>query len=92
MAIVMQQDLPGITKTQVDKLYAQLAHKLKVAPGFIAHASGPTATGYFITELWESQAAFDRWLREDVTPVLQQAGVQPPPPPQIISAETLITR
>jgi len=92
MAIVMHQELPGVTQAQADVLVGQLLGKLKSTPGFIAHASGPTANGYFVTEFWESQEAHDQWLRTQVLPVVQQAGVQLTVQPRITTAANIVTR
>lgn len=67
-------------------------NQLKATPGFIAHASGPIAGGYQVTEIWESQEASERWVREVIMPIMQQIGVtQPPPTPQYLPAENVIT-
>jgi hypothetical protein len=53
--------------------------------GAISHTGGPTATGWIVTEVWESQAAHERFLNERLRPAFQAIGV--PPATQIITSE-----
>ena len=40
------------------------------------NASGPTPTGYLVTEIWESQEAHERWVREVIAPVMRGMGIE----------------
>jgi len=93
MAILMRQDVPGMTTDQFNTLFAPLIDQLKSFPGFIVNASGPTTGGYQVTEVWESQEAHERWLREVIAPTMQRAGItQPLPPTQYLSLDRFFTR
>jgi len=93
MAILMREEVPGMTTDQFNTLFAPLIEQLKSFPGFIANASGPIPGGYQVTEVWESQEAHERWMREVILPTMRQAGVeQPLPPTQYLSLERFITR
>lgn len=46
---------------------------MRACPGFIFQASGPISGGYQVTEVWETQEAHERWLREVI--MLQAAQV-----------------
>ena len=92
MAILMSQEVPGMTAGQAEALIAQILDQLKTFPGFIAHATGPTPEGYQVTEVWESQEAHERWVREVVMPILQQAGLSELPPHHYLPLDRFFTR
>lgn len=93
MAILMRQEVPGMTTGQFDAIFAPLLDQIKTFPGFIANASGPLSGGYQVSEVWESQEAHERWLREVIMPTMQRAGVtQPLPPTQYLTLDRFITR
>lgn len=46
--------------------------------GLVSHAAGPTATGWCVVDVWESQASFDAFLRDRLGPVFQQIGIPEP--------------
>ncbi|HEY7850921.1 MAG TPA: antibiotic biosynthesis monooxygenase [Ktedonobacterales bacterium] len=81
MAILMRQAVPGMTTDQFDALFAPLLDPIKSFPGFIANASGPMPGGYQVIEVWESQEAHERWVREVIAPTMQRAGLDQPLPP-----------
>ena len=85
MAVLMRQDVPTMTTQQFEALFGPLADQIKSFPGFIAHASGPIQGGYQVTEVWESQPAHERWVREVIMPTMQKAGItQSLPPSQYV--------
>ena len=92
MAIEMRQDLPGFTREQAAAIAALVNDHARTAPGFIAHASGPIAGGYHVTEFWESQEAFERFADEVIMPMMQQLRVGPLSPPQYLPVDNVVTR
>ena len=92
MAILMRQEVPGVTVEQFNQLFAPLLDQLKAFPGFISHISGASATGYQVTEVWESQEAHERWLLEVVGPVASRAGIDQLPPSQYLPVNRQFTR
>lgn len=93
MAILMRQDVPGMTSGQFDALFVPLLDQIKAFPGFVANASGPTPSGYQVTEVWDLQEAHERWLREVIAPTMQRAGMnQPLPPTQYLTLDRFFTR
>lgn len=93
MPVLMRHEVPGITKEQAEASAAPIRDQLKVFPGFIVQAAGPTSGGYQVTEVWETQEAHERWLREVVIPAMQRAGMdQPLPPPQYLPLDHFFTR
>jgi hypothetical protein len=93
MAIVMRQELLGLTREQAAAIAAQVNARAKPAPRFIAHASGPMAGGYHVTEFWESREAFERFSDAVIAPLMRQLGVTGPfAPPQYLPVENVVTR
>jgi heme-degrading monooxygenase HmoA len=82
MAVQTYGEVPGMTQEMYEGMVRQLEGKLRAAPGFIAHIAGPTASGWGVTELWETQEAADAWLNGTVIPMVQAAGM---PAPQVQS-------
>lgn len=92
MAILMREEVPGMTADLFDALFVPLIDQLKSYPGFIANASGPIPGGYQVTEVWESQETHERWLREIIAPTMRRAGMdQSLPPTQYLTLDHLIT-
>lgn len=54
--------------------YERLAAALgdDVPDGLIVHAAGPTDLGFRIIELWESQAAWERFREERLRPAVRR--------------------
>lgn len=93
MAIEMRQELTGLTREQAEAVAAVINERAKLAPGFIAHASGPIPGGYHVTELWESREAFERFSEEVVIPLMMRLKVAPPQSPaRFLPVENVITR
>ncbi|HUY78770.1 MAG TPA: hypothetical protein VMV29_18500 [Ktedonobacterales bacterium] len=96
MAILSRSELPGVAAEQIAPLISALSEQMQSFPGFIAHASGAVPGNYQVIEVWESQEAQERWIREVLMPVLmpvlQELGVQSPPMGQYLTLDQLIMR
>ncbi len=92
MAVLMRAEVPGITSEQFEDIFAPLIDQLKAFSGFTVHASGPVPGGYLVTEVWESQEAHERWVREVILPTMQRAGLTEPPSIQYLSLVRFFTR
>lgn len=92
MAVLMRAEIPGVTEEQFQVLFVPVIDQLKAFPGFLINASGPVPGGYQVTEVWESQDAHERWLREVIMPIGQQAGVGDLPPAQYAPIDRFFTR
>ena len=66
----------GIPKEGYEQVVSQVGDKLVRAPGFVAHGAGPADGAYQVVELWESREDVERWLEEDIRPVLPP-GMEP---------------
>jgi hypothetical protein len=71
------QDMPGVT----EELVARVEGEVGSGPfeGQVGHVSGPTETGWRIIDIWESQAAFERFRDSVMLPALARAGAQMAP-------------
>jgi len=47
--------------------------------GIISHAAGATPTGWCVVDVWESQAAFDKFFADRLKPAMYQVGMTAPP-------------
>ncbi len=92
MAVLMRAELQGVTVEQLRPFMTQVKERIRSFPGFIAQASGPIPGGVQVTEVWETQDAHERWVREVVGPTAaQQLGVTEAPPPQYLPLDDFIT-
>lgn len=75
------QDMPGVTEEMATKV----DHEVGPEPvaGLVAHVAGPTATGWRIIDVWESEEACHRFQAERLNPALAVAteGSTPPQRP-----------
>jgi hypothetical protein len=52
----------------------------KNAPeGLQAHAAGPTEDGFCVIDVWDSEAAWDTFFADRLTPAFQEVGNIPQP-------------
>lgn len=93
MAVLMRSEVQGVTAEQIRPFIAQANEKMKSFPGFIAQAAGPIPGGYQVTEVWETQEAHERWVREFIaSAAAQQLGMTEIPPVQYLPLDGFITR
>jgi hypothetical protein len=70
-------EMPGVTQEQYDALHAQLQSLSGEATGFVAHISGPAQGGWYVMEVWESKADFERFIQEKVVPMMPPGAPMP---------------
>ena len=94
MPVLMVHDSPGGTKEQYDEVCSRLTdgrglHSLSdwSTGGILSHAAGPTASGWRVVDVWESEDAFARFGGE-IGPILQQVGM--PGQPQLFPLHNFI--
>jgi hypothetical protein len=80
MAVAMMIDNPNGTQELYDKVSDELGLGGTPAGG-IFHVAGPSPNGGFrVIELWESEEAARRFIKERLGPAFAAAGVTGPPP------------
>jgi hypothetical protein len=92
MAVAAVIDLAGITAEQHDALVAAMGltgDSAAVVPGLIFHVDGPTATGWRVIDVWDSEADMERFQRERLGPAAAQVGELPQPQVQIMPVHRL---
>lgn len=67
MAVLMTAQIPGATQEMIDGM-RPLLDEIRKEQGFILHANGPLPGGWRVTEVWDSQADFERWFESTVKP------------------------
>lgn len=82
MPVAMMIDNPEGSQEVYERVLETLAVELPF--GGIFHAAGPSPNGgWRVIELWESQEAAGRFVKEHLMPAFQAAGATPPPPPEL---------
>ncbi len=75
------QEMPGVNEEMATKVDKEVGD----APvaGLIAHVAGPTAVGWRIIDVWESEVDYQRFVTDRLNPALQIAtrGQTPPSRP-----------
>ena len=82
MAFMRMFDNPNVTQEQYDAVSERVGVSADNMPdGGILHAAGQGPDGgWRVVEIWESEEAARKFDEERVEPMLQQAGIEHPPP------------
>ncbi|HMD46370.1 MAG TPA: hypothetical protein VKG43_09430 [Acidimicrobiales bacterium] len=75
------QDMPGVTEEMAARVDAEVG--TEPIAGLVAHVSGPSAQGWRIIDVWETEEAWIRFQEERLQPALRVAtqGARPPSRP-----------
>jgi quinol monooxygenase YgiN len=76
MAVLMTARIPGATQEMLDGM-SPILEKIRSEKGFVVHANGPVPGGWRVTEVWDSQADFERWFEGNVKPAFPEGGPMP---------------
>ena len=71
MAVVMEMRWPGITSQQYDQARDGVEWETKTPDGAIFHVAWFADGGIRVVDVWESEAAFDRFAEERLMPVVK---------------------
>lgn len=75
MAQAYIMEMPDMTQQQYDAVLTRLQLGGTPPRGQIFHVAGPMeGGGWCVVDVWESQQAFDRFIREKLGRALQEAG------------------
>jgi hypothetical protein len=77
MAVLITDEIPGMTQEAYEGLHAVLDGPSREASGFIFHAAGPIDGGWQVTEVWESQQDRDAFFEKYLTPLLPADAPRP---------------
>jgi hypothetical protein len=82
MAVGMIYQFSGVDAAKYDAVLKELGLKGKKAvwpAGLISHATGPTANGWCVVDVWSSQAQCDRFMSKKLKRAFDLAGGMPEP-------------
>lgn len=78
MAVAIVMDFPDGTREQYDQVVSRMRLDGLLPPGAIHHTAGATEHGWRMVDVWESREVFERFRDEQLRPLAQDAGMQPP--------------
>jgi hypothetical protein len=76
IAIIME--FPGATKQQYDAVMKDLNLGGKMPSGGLCHIAGPGENGWRVVDVWESQAAFDKFFNDKLRDTMTKNNLTPP--------------
>jgi hypothetical protein len=79
MATVMLMHWREATPDQYDQARAKVGWDRDVPDGAKLHVSGFSDDGLHVTDVWESELAFNRFMEQRLAPVIQELGIQGQP-------------
>jgi len=71
MTLVMTMDVP-VSRADLEALSAALGTHDNPPDGLIVHVATATADGVHVTDVWESQAAFEKFRDNQLMPSMQK--------------------
>lgn len=89
MSIGLVFDAPSVTQAQYDQVRKEVSPDNRTPDGMLYHAGGPTANGWRVVEVWESQEAADRYFKETLGAALQRANISVKP--DVFSIHNIMT-
>jgi hypothetical protein len=80
MAVVFIMNFPEASQEKYDNVIRDLDLETTPAAGGLVHMAGPSpdGRGWRVVDVWESQAAFDTFLRDRLGAAMQKNGVSEP--------------
>jgi hypothetical protein len=87
MAIAVVIDFEGGTADKYDALVQEMGvagQPASVIPGLIFHVAGPTASGWRVIDVWESEEDLNRFRQDRLMPAAEKIGGIPRPQVQVM--------
>ena len=75
MSIGLIFNAAGVTQAQYDQVLNELHPDKKVPNGMQYHVAGPSADGWRVVEVWDSQEAADGYFKSTLGAALQKANI-----------------
>ena len=80
MAVGIVLDFEGATLDQYDEVVKKMGiGNGNLPPGGIFHWVTKTDNGFRVTDVWESQAQFEKFAEEQIGPLTAEVGITNPP-------------
>jgi heme-degrading monooxygenase HmoA len=88
MPVIVTTRLEGMPTQAYDQTADHLAHALRAADGFIAHAAAADGDGVTVIELWDDAGDWQRFFDVHVKPNVPRDL----PPPAVVELRNAIVR
>jgi hypothetical protein len=79
MAVLLIFEPEGVTLAQYDQVRKEVSPDNKPPAGMLYHVAAPTANGFRVIEVWDSQAAADKFFHEKLAQALPKAHINVKP-------------
>lgn len=90
MPVAMMVDNPQGSQEDYDQVREQVG--LDRPAGGVLHVAGPSPNGgWRVIEVFDSEEAAKRFVRERLAPAFQAIGASPPPPPEFWPVHNYLT-
>jgi hypothetical protein len=78
MALVIEQNMTGMTTEHYDAINKEMGFPDKVPDGLLSHVAAKTDDGLQITDVWESMEKFTAFIQDELMPAVNTTDYQPP--------------
>ncbi|MEV6008828.1 hypothetical protein AB0M29_18655 [Streptomyces sp. NPDC051976] len=79
MAVMMTMRWVGATPEQYDVVREAVRWEQDVPPGAVLHAASFEGGAMYVTDVWDSQADFERFFADRLAAAIQKAGIEGEP-------------
>jgi hypothetical protein len=79
MAIGVIFQAKGVTQAQYEQVLHQVNPDNRLPPGAIYHAGGPSADGFCVIEVWDSEEAMGQFYNAAVNQSIKDANIDVTP-------------
>ncbi len=90
MALLYIMEFPNRTQQQYDQVMDRLQLGGSSPQGQLYHVAGPMEGGWCVVDVWESQEAFDRFIKERLERAMQGTGITLPEHPKVIPVHNIM--
>jgi hypothetical protein len=92
MAIMAIYTADGFGVAEYDRIRNEIGWEADPPPGGVLHLLGQDGFGLCNLEIWESEAAFDTYVRERFMPAFDRLGMPYPPAPRVMAVYNALQR
>jgi len=84
MAVAMLMHWPGVTADQYDAVMARLELDVNPAAGYVLHLAAITEEGLEITDIWQTELAFEGFFVHRLQPITEALGLEGKPDIKVV--------
>lgn len=89
MAVAMYMHWPGLTSDQYDAVMAKLGLDANLPAGAVLHMATVTDAGVEVSDIWQTEQAFNGFLEQRLLPVVSELGIVGEPEIRIVQLHNL---